>query len=91
MKSYKWLCRALIAVVLFWVRTSLAAMTNAEMEQRLNQLMTIIQKQQEEIQKLKQELEQQKTITILEQKVNKKEIKEIVKTQMKKKKRNGRA
>jgi len=32
MKSYKWLCMVLIAVVLFWVQTSLAAMTNAEME-----------------------------------------------------------
>jgi len=85
MRSYKWLCMVLIAVVLFWGQTSLAAMTNAEMEQRLNQLISIIQSQQDEIQKLKQELEQQKTITIQEQKVNKEEVKEIVKTQMEKK------
>jgi len=51
----------------------------------LNELINIIQNQQDEIQKLKQELEQQKTITIQERKVNKEEIKEIVKTQMEKK------
>ena len=90
MKSYKILWLVLIIVVLFWTGTSFAAMSNEEMVQKLNELSTIIQNQQQEIQKLKQDLENQKKTITQDQKARKKEIKEIVSAQTEEKAKEWR-
>jgi hypothetical protein len=58
----KWYILGLLLIFLIPCRTSvLAAMSNEELLKRLDELTIIIQKQQEEIQKLRQEMEGQKT------------------------------
>lgn len=90
MKSYKTLWLVLIIVVLFWTGRSFAAMSNEEMVRKLNELSTIIQNQQQEIQKLKQDLENQKKTITQDQKARKKKIKEIVSAQTEEKAKEWR-
>ena len=53
--------KTLFAVIIIcWSQISFAAMSNEDMLNKLNELSTIIQKQQQEIEMLKQELKNQK-------------------------------
>ena len=47
-------------IILCWSQVSFAAMSNEDMMNKLDELSTIIQKQQQEIEMLKQELKNQK-------------------------------
>jgi Putative porin len=75
---------AVFAIILLcWPRTSFAAMSNEDMLNKLNELSTIIQKQQQQIEMLKQELRNQKESINQVKETQKEEITKSVKAETK--------
>jgi hypothetical protein len=72
-------------IMLCWPQLSLAAMSNEDMLNKLNELSTIIQKQQQEIEMLRQELKHQKESINKVKETQKKELTKTVKTETKEK------
>jgi len=74
--------KTLFAVIIIcWSQISFAAMSNEDMLNKLNELSTIIQKQQQEIEMLKQELKNQKESIDQVKENQKEEITKTVKTE----------
>jgi len=68
-------------IILCWSQISFAAMSNEDMLNKLNELSTVIQKQQQEIEMLKQELKNQKESINQVKETQKEEITKTVKTE----------